>query len=88
MSGSGRPASGSPSLPRKRKTSSNAPPTFVSRSWIRSRNGGSSPSSIIRLRACRAVHLPSGFEVQATYSIRRVASEMKTARQRGRGLLA
>jgi len=30
-----------------------------------------------RLRACCAVQAPSGLEVQATYSIRRVAREMK-----------
>jgi len=32
---------------------------------------------MIRLRACCATQRPSGFDVQATYSIRRVASEMK-----------
>jgi hypothetical protein len=36
----------------------------------------SSPSRIVRLRACCAVQPPSGFEVEATYSTRRVASEM------------
>jgi hypothetical protein len=35
------------------------------------------PTCITRLRACWATQRPSGFEVQATYSIRRVASEMK-----------
>jgi len=38
-----------------------------------------SPSCISRLRACCAVQPPSGFGVQATYSIRRVASEMKNS---------
>jgi hypothetical protein len=32
-----------------------------------------------RLRACWAVQAPPGFEVQAMYSIRRVASEMKNS---------
>jgi len=32
---------------------------------------------MIRLRACWATQPPSGFDVQAMYSIRRVASEMK-----------
>jgi len=32
---------------------------------------------MIRLRACWATQPPSGLEVQATYSIRRVAGEMK-----------
>jgi len=63
--------------PSERNTSSSPPPNFESRSWISSRNGCSSPSCIIRLRACCAVQPPSGFDVQATYSIRRVASEMK-----------
>jgi hypothetical protein len=50
---------------------------FASRSRMRARNGCRSPSCIRRLRACWATHRPSGWEVQATYSIRRVASEMK-----------
>ncbi len=37
----------------------------------------SSPSCIARLRACWVTQRPSGFELQATYSIRLVASEMK-----------
>jgi hypothetical protein len=37
----------------------------------------SSPSWMARLRACWVTQRPSGFELQATYSIRRVASEMK-----------
>jgi hypothetical protein len=32
---------------------------------------------MVRLRACWVTQRPSGFDVQATYSIRRVASEMK-----------
>jgi hypothetical protein len=48
---------------------------FVSRSWIRNPNGWSSLSCMVRLRACWVTQRPSGFEAQATYSIRRVASE-------------
>jgi hypothetical protein len=59
------------------KMASKARLNFVSRSWIRNRNGCSSPSFMTRLRACWATQRPSGFELQATYSIRRVASEMK-----------
>jgi hypothetical protein len=36
------------------------------------RNGCSSPSCMARLRACWVTQRPSGFELQATYSIRRV----------------
>src|SRR6266508_2641956 len=61
-----------------RKTSSKAWLNFVSRSWMRNRKGCSSPSCMTRLRACWVTHCPSGFEQQAMYSIRRVASEMKT----------
>jgi hypothetical protein len=39
--------------------------------------GCSSPSCMARLRACCAVQAPSGLDVQATYSIRRLASAMK-----------
>jgi hypothetical protein len=59
------------------KTSSKAWLNFVSRSWIRNRNGCWSPNCMTRLRACWATQRPSGFELEATYSIRRVASEMK-----------
>jgi len=64
-------------MPSVRKTSSKAWLNFVSRSWTRNRNGCSSPNRMIRLRACWATQPPSGVDVQATYSIRRVASEMK-----------
>jgi hypothetical protein len=37
----------------------------------------SSPSRMKRLRACWVTQRPSGFELEAMYSIRRVASEMK-----------
>jgi hypothetical protein len=49
---------------------------LVSRSWMRNRNGCSSANSMASLRACWVTQRPSGFELQATYSIRRVASEM------------
>jgi hypothetical protein len=64
-------------MPSVRKTSSKAWLNFLSRSWTSNRNGCSSPNCMIRLRACWATQPPSGFDVQATYSIRRVASEMK-----------
>ncbi len=60
-----------------RKTSSKAWLNFESRSWMRNRKGCSSPSCMTRLRACWVTQRPSGFELQATYSIRLVASEMK-----------
>jgi hypothetical protein len=41
------------------------------------RDGWSSPSSITKLRACWATQPPSGLALQAMYSIRLVASEMK-----------
>ena len=47
------------------------------RSWIRNRHGCSPPSCMARLRACWVTQRPSGFELQAMYSIRRAASEMK-----------
>jgi hypothetical protein len=37
----------------------------------------SSPSCMTRLRACWATQRPSGFDLQAMYSIRRVATEMQ-----------
>src|SRR6266542_4229432 len=50
------------------------PPTSP---WTRILNGCRSPHCMTRLRACWVTQHPSGFDVQATYSIRRVASEMK-----------
>jgi hypothetical protein len=66
-------------MPSPRKTSSEAWLNLVSRSWMRSRNGCSSPSCMTRLRACWVAQRPSGFELQAMYSIRLVASEMKNS---------
>ena len=60
-----------------RKTSSNARLNLLSRSWMRNRNDCSSSNCMARLRACWVTQRPSGFELQATYSIRRAASEMK-----------
>ena len=45
------------------------------------RNRCSPPSCMRKLRACRAVQRPSRFELQARYSIRRVATEMKKSRK-------
>ena len=60
-----------------REISSNAWLNLVSRSWMRNRNGCSSSNCMTRLRACWVSQRPSGFELQARYSILRVASEMK-----------
>jgi hypothetical protein len=73
---------------------------FEPRSWIISRNGRSSPRFIIKLRACCAVHPPSGFECtrhtrsSASQARRRTArrSAAETPSQRSgsrtRGVLA
>jgi hypothetical protein len=63
-------------MPSVLKTSSKAWLNFLSRSWIRNPNGWSAPSCMVRLRACWVTQRPSGLEVQATCSIRGVASEM------------
>jgi hypothetical protein len=52
---------------------------LLSRSWITSRKGCSSPSCITKFLACCATQAPLGLEVQAMYSFRRVASEMKSS---------
>jgi hypothetical protein len=66
-------------IPSVWKISSKARLNLLSRSWMRNRKECSSPSCMTRWRACWAVQWPFGLEVQAMYSIRRVASEMKNS---------